>query len=674
MGGATVAHSTVCFAEQFLGVFVVDDWNPIASAVPGQSSATFVSGIAGGLGRGDEASRVVVSSDAHDNAYMRSASVSPSERAQLQSLVDVRAVRCAELLSQLRALLANPSAGTEAAFHNALETLVDTPTEETSAQLVECLLTVAHYFYLSNQANAALLPTTLAEKFARQLGERRLLRKALTFAGVMQMEAGNLPGTTETYLEALTVARELGEEEQEAPVWNNLGVALLSSGQYADALKCFERAATLATNSLIYANVEQQAQSNVAICALRLHDVRTGIRAVRRAIELNAHPATASDCLDRTNAESNYAHLLLEIGEVGRAQEHCGIARMYAEKAPTARAEYHAAITSGLVDVHAKRTDVGLTRLRSSLEQARSTVRSEVREALSACVAGYEAAGQADIALVYLHELLALNRERIGEQLLARVRSLAPGVATQREVRPHFADPVNAKAFELEAMVRRSINDLVTAAITGVERAGHDRRRLFRVARLAELFALSEGWTADRAEALAFAARLCDLGMMVIPDALLRKPRGLSAGERKVMYEHTQFGAELLTKAGLAVLQPCVPVAKFHHERWDGAGPWNLVGSAIPIEARFVTLADAFDALTHARPWREALSLPATLRTITAEAGTRFDPELAVRFVAWIKSVYWDYDDFDALLAEHAHENEYVRARAHIDRLVKGAA
>ena len=145
-------------------------------------------------------------------------------------------VDAAALLTQLLQLLAAPSPDAAPAFHNALETLADTPAEEASAQLVECLLTVAHYFYLSNQANTALLPTTQAERFARQLGERRLLRKALTFAGVMQMETGNLPGATETYSEALQVARELGEEEQEAPVWNNLGVALLSSAQYADAL------------------------------------------------------------------------------------------------------------------------------------------------------------------------------------------------------------------------------------------------------------------------------------------------------------------------------------------------------------------------------------------------------------------------------------------------------
>src|SRR4030095_15429828 len=62
--------------------------------------------------------------------------------------------------------------------------------------------------------------------------------------------------------------------------------------------------------------------------------------------------------------------------------------------------------------------DIGLTRLKRSLEQARSVVRSEVREALSACVTGYEAAGQPDVALVYLHELLAMNREAKAAQVL----------------------------------------------------------------------------------------------------------------------------------------------------------------------------------------------------------------------------------------------------------------
>jgi len=80
MGGATVRHRAVCFAEQSLGVFVMDEWNPIASAVPGQNSAASASGIAEGLGRGDVTPRVVLSSDAQDNAYGKA-------RARIVSLI-----------------------------------------------------------------------------------------------------------------------------------------------------------------------------------------------------------------------------------------------------------------------------------------------------------------------------------------------------------------------------------------------------------------------------------------------------------------------------------------------------------------------------------------------------------------------------------------------------------
>ena len=79
-------------------------------------------------------------------------------------------------------------------------------------------------------------------------------------------------------------------------------------------------------------------------------------------------------------------------------------------------------MTSGLVDVHSRNVDIGLTRLKKALEQARQSVRAEVPDAFSACVAGYETAGQPDVALVYLHELLALNKDARGAQVLMHHR------------------------------------------------------------------------------------------------------------------------------------------------------------------------------------------------------------------------------------------------------------
>lgn len=99
-------------------------------------------------------------------------------------------------------------------------------------------------------------------------------------------------------------------------MWNNFGIALQRAAQYADAIRCFERAAALAATSPPFSHVRWQALSNIAGCALHLRDVRAGIRAVRQVIELNADPQTPADCLSRVIAECHYARLLLEVGDL----------------------------------------------------------------------------------------------------------------------------------------------------------------------------------------------------------------------------------------------------------------------------------------------------------------------------------------------------------------------
>jgi putative two-component system response regulator len=121
------------------------------------------------------------------------------------------------------------------------------------------------------------------------------------------------------------------------------------------------------------------------------------------------------------------------------------------------------------------------------------------------------------------------------------------------------------------------------------------------------------------------------------------------------------------------LLEPCVPVVRFHHERWDGTGPCGLKGEDIPLEVRVVTLCDSFDALTHERPWRQAWSREAALRGIATESGAHFDPSLTERFVTWIQMKYRAEEDFDAHLAADALDNGYVRLRQRIERLIRSA-
>jgi putative two-component system response regulator len=582
-----------------------------------------------------------------------------------------------ELLESLRPLIAAPSPDSLPAFEAAYASIRDTPGECASEAIVECLLLIAHFYYLSSKAAVALQPAAKAVLFARSLGDKRLLRKALTFSGVMQMETGNLPGATEAYSDALQIARDLRDPELEAPVWNNIGGALMSGAQYADALKCCEKAASLARGS--QKSVEPVALANIAQCALQLRDIRTGLKSVRRAIEINPNPVTPQECLDRVLAESAYARLLLEVGESAHAQEHCDNAREYAARAPSARAEYAALQTSGLIDVSAGRVDIGLTRLKKTLEHARRHVRSDVRDALSICVAGYEAAGQPDVALIYLHELLALNREARAAQVLMHHSQYV------QEIEPAFAlgsADIAIANQRGKLRIQLSERELVRNRMLLLEQQSvaaelHDDttgEHCYRVGRLASILGKHIGLEDDVCFLIDLAARLHDIGKLVVPDAILLKPGKLTPGEREIMETHTTAGADILAKTNIPQMHIAEEIARHHHERWDGSGyPMKLAGTAIPIAARVTALADVFDALTHKRPYKDAWKVSDALAEIRNLRGKQFDPELTDIFLDLVPALQREHGDLDEFLAVEAKTSPFIKARKQIAEALKGS-
>src|SRR5215471_9761917 len=161
-----------------------------------------------------------------------------------------------------------------------------------------------------------------------------------------------------------------------------------------------------------------------------------------------------------------------------------------------------------------------------------------------------------------------------------------------------------------------------------------------RVAALAEPVALELGWDRDRVRALRWAAPLHDVGKVKIRPQLLGKAGRLTPEEFAEIRSHPAAGARLVIE--MRRFHDALPYVLFHHERWDGGGyPAGLTGRRIPVEARILAIADAFDAMISPRPYRRPFTHDHALTEVEREAGAQFDPVAAELFVrAWADG--WD--------------------------------
>jgi len=189
------------------------------------------------------------------------------------------------------------------------------------------------------------------------------------------------------------------------------------------------------------------------------------------------------------------------------------------------------------------------------------------------------------------------------------------------------------KLLELKVRQRtRQLEELTLAIVAALERASelNDRvtgNHILRVGRYSEIIAEALGFSPELLSKIRLYAPLHDVGKVAIPDSILQKTAPLSPEESDIMQKHTLYGYELLSMA--KVDDVAKNIALSHHERMDGSGyPFGLKGTAIPLEARVVALADVFDAITTKRPYKKAMSFEDTIQFIEVESRQLFDPDV----------------------------------------------
>jgi putative two-component system response regulator len=245
----------------------------------------------------------------------------------------------------------------------------------------------------------------------------------------------------------------------------------------------------------------------------------------------------------------------------------------------------------------------------------------------------------ADVTREARHRALELGaRDFVGKpfdaiEVQLRVRNLLDVRRLQLELERQnesLAGRVRERTRDLEAARAELLDRLALAA---EYRDDDTQEHARRIGRTSGLLAHWLGLGFDTRELIIRAAQLHDVGKIGIPDAILLKPGRLTDAELEVMKRHTRIGADLLAGGVSPVLKLAREIALTHHERWDGTGyPHRLAGTAIPLVGRIVAVADVFDALTHARPYKDAWPVDQAVEEIRAQSGRQFDPAVVEAF------------------------------------------
>jgi putative two-component system response regulator len=222
-------------------------------------------------------------------------------------------------------------------------------------------------------------------------------------------------------------------------------------------------------------------------------------------------------------------------------------------------------------------------------------------------------------------------------EFLARARNML----SLNQARKHMADHASWLSDEVrkatQEIVKRERETVFRLAKAAEYRDPETGAHILRMAHFSKLIARELGLSVEDQELLLEAAPMHDIGKVGIADKILLKPGKLTSEEFDVMKQHAVFGYELLHGSSSRLLQAAAQIAKGHHEKFDGSGyPDGISGEAIPIFSRIVAVADVFDALTSARPYKKAWEVDAAVDFLKSGSGSHFDPACVNAFLsAW---------------------------------------
>ncbi|MGE5616877.1 MAG: HD domain-containing phosphohydrolase, partial [Bacillota bacterium] len=476
------------------------------------------------------------------------------------------------LVEALQALEPRMSQLTRPALREALAPiearLIEPLPEDVARESVEAAVKLCRGLYIRSRSGEALPLARAALRQAGMTHEHVLMRRAATVCGALSADSADVVGAIEHHVFVLRLATAAGDRFGMGLAWNNIGLAMGISGNYELAARCYRRCIDLAEGVPNAAYNRYVALFNLADSHFQLGSYSEGLGHALTAWREQTSAFRDQDLLNALFLQRNLVRLLVVMGRVSEAEPHVAECSALAERMQTARALIAAATTRATYELAVGHTDVALTRLEQALGRARE-LPAALRDTLACVIRAEEAAGNIERALMRLGELsehvyrFAIQRAREHVELSglsANLRMTLEHDEEQARARLTAKVPPPAAPEAWSALDR-----LAVSAVLRMDPSGWHGKR---VGALVKALAMQSGVDPLHALEMGLAAELHDIGMMSVPEAILRKRGALNEAERAIIRRHTEAGAEILRDDRHARVFMAREIVTYHHARW----------------------------------------------------------------------------------------------------------